>query len=98
MQGVGFQRLARCLGRDPVEHARAKEIDHDRGRDDAEGPSRDLDTMAVSADQSLGRLPDHNAREHEQQPGLHQRRHAFDLAVPVMVLLVGGLAGNRTAK
>ena len=94
MQGVRFQRLARSLGGDLVEQARAKEVDDDRGHHHPERPERRLDRVAVPAEQALQRLPDHDAGEQEQQRSLGQRRHAFDLAVAVVVLLVGGLAGN----
>ena len=77
-----------------VEQPRAEEIDHDRHDDHGEGRERRLDRVAVAAEQPLRRLPDHHARQHEQQRGLRQRRHALDLAVAVVVLLVGRLAGD----
>ena len=46
------------------------------------------------ADQALRRLEDHEGREDEQQSGLDQRRDALDLAVAVVMLLVGRLSGD----
>ena len=50
--------------------------------------------QARLAEQPMSGLPDHDAREDEQQRGLGQRHDALDLAVAVMVLLVRGLAGD----
>ena len=50
MQGVGFQRLARCLGGDAVEHACAEEIDHDGDSNHAKRPGRRVDGMTVTAE------------------------------------------------
>ena len=94
MQRIGLQRLARGFAGHAIEQAGAKEIDHHRNGDHGEGRKRRLHDMALIAQQPLGRLPDHDAGQHEQQRRLGQRRHAFDLAVAVMVLLVGGLAGD----
>ena len=94
MQRVGFQRLARRLLGDPIEQACAEEIHHDRDDDDGESPDRRLDGMTFGKQQPLERLPDDKARQHEQQAGFDQCRDAFDLAVAVMVLCVGGLAGD----
>ena len=63
-------------------------------RDHAERPDRRLDGMTAAAEQPVPRLPDHDAGEQEQQRGLRQRGDALDLAVAVVVLLVGGLAGD----
>ena len=80
--------------RHAIEQARAEEIDHDRNGDHGEGPERRFDRVAVAAEQPLCRLPDHHAGQHEQQRGLGERGDAFDLAVAVVVLLVGRLAGD----
>ena len=56
--------------------------------------SVDLDGVVRAAEQPVRGLPDHDAGEQEQQRGLGQRGNALDLAVAVVVLLVGGLAGN----
>ena len=65
MQRVGLQRLARGLGRNPIERTRACKIDRDRDDDHCECPECGLDDMAVAAGQARRRLPDHHAREHE---------------------------------
>ena len=94
MQRVGFQRLAPRLFGGARQRARAEEIDHDRHRDHAERPGiRDHHVLFVLG-QALDRFPDHHAREQEQQRRFRQRRNALDLAVAVMVFLVGRLAGN----
>ena len=57
MQRIGFERLARGLGRDAVEQAGAQIVDHDRHDDHREGPERRLDRVAAAAEQPLQRLP-----------------------------------------
>ena len=94
MQRVGFQRLALRFFGGARERARAEKIDRDRHRDHAEGPGIGDHRVLFVLDQSLDRLPDHHAREQEQQRRFGERRDAFDLAVAVMVLVVGRLAGN----
>ncbi len=82
------------FGGDAVEQAGAEEIDHDRDRDHAERPDRRLDRVMRAAEQAVAGLPDHDAGEQEQQRRLRQRGDALDLAVAVVVLLVGRLAGH----
>ena len=94
MQRIGLQRLARRFAGHAIEQAGAEEIDHDRHGDHGEGRDRRLHRMALVAEQPLCRLPDHHAGQHEQQRRLGQRRDALDLAVAVVMLLVGGLAGD----
>ena len=94
MQRVGFQRLARGLGGDAVEQARAEEIDHDRDGDHGERPDRRLDRVMRAAEQAVPGLPDHDAGQEEQQRRFRQRGDALDLAVAVVMLLVGRLAGH----
>ena len=98
MQRVGLERLARGFAGDAVEQAGAEEIDHDRDDDHGEGRERRLHHMTLVAEQPLGRLPDHHPRQQEQQSCFGQRRHAFNLAVAVVMLLVGGLAGDAHRK
>jgi hypothetical protein len=95
---IGLQRFACGLAGHAIEQPRAKEIDHDRNNDHREGRGRGLDRLAVAAPEPLRRLPDHHPRQNEQQRRFGQRRHALDLAVAVMVLLVGGLAGDADGE
>ena len=53
-----------------------------------------LDRVRLRADEPLHGFPDHHAREQEQQGGFGKRRHALHLAVAVLVVGVGRLAGN----
>ena len=85
--------LCVCFG-GARERARAEEIDRDRHRDHAERPGVRDHRMLFVLGQALDRFPDHHAGEQEQQRGFRQRRNAFDLAVAVVVFLVGRLAGN----
>ena len=95
MQRVGFQRFARSFRR---RRGRARVRGRNRPRSKTtitrERPERRVDRMAVTAEQPLQRLPDHDAGQHEQQRGLGERRDALDLAVTVVMFLVGRLAGN----
>ena len=54
--------------------------------------------MRLRADQPLRRLPDHDGREQEQQRRFGERGDALDLAVAVLMLLVGRLAGHRAPR
>ena len=94
MQRVGFERLARRRLGDATQHAGAEEIDHDRGGDDDEGRGSRFDGVAVCIDQPLHRFPNDDGGEHEQQRRLGERGHALHLAVAILVLGVGRLAGN----
>ena len=49
---------------------------------------------ALVLDQAFDRFPDHDAGQQEQQRRFGQRRDRFDLAVPVVMLFVGRLAGD----
>jgi len=94
MQRVGFERLAgRFLG-DATQCAGAKEIDHDGAGDDGKRRDGCFDGLRLCADQPPRRFPDHDDREQEQQSRFGKRGDALDLAVTVLVLLVGRLAGE----
>ena len=54
--------------------------------------------MAMRAEQALHGFPDHNPGEEEQERRLRQRRHAFNLAVAVVVLRVSRLARDAHRK
>jgi hypothetical protein len=94
VQRVGLQRLARRFARDPVEQACPEEIHHHGNDDHGERRDGGFHHVARLAEQPLAGLPDHDAAQQEQQCRLCERRHALDLAVAVMMLLVGRLAGD----
>jgi len=94
MQGVGAQRLAGVRPRHAPQHACAEEVDDNRCADDRERGDACFHRMRLHADQPLQRLPNHDRRQQEQQAGLGQGSDAFDLAVAVLMLGVGRLAGN----
>jgi hypothetical protein len=98
MQCVCCQRLARGFFGDALERAGAKEIDHDRDRNDREGVRRRLDRMSLPAEQPLHGFESHAGGEQKQQSGFGKRRHAFDLAVAVLMLGVGRLAGDAHCR
>ena len=50
--------------------------------------------MGLAAEQPLHGFESHAGGEQKQQRGFGQRRHAFDLAVAVLMLGIGRLAGN----
>ena len=94
MQRVGFERLARGLPGDAIEQ-RARARNRPRStRRSRRRPRSSPRPRALAAEQALRGLPDHEAGQDEQQPGLDQRGDALDLAVAVMMLLVGRLAGD----
>ena len=98
MEGIRFQRFARSRLGDASERTRAEKIDHDRAGDNDKGRRRRFDRMRLRADQPLRRLEDHHGREQEQQRRLGKRGDDFDLAVAVLMLGVGRLAGNAHGK
>ena len=94
MQRVGFERLAGGFLGDAAQRAGAEEIDHDGAGDDGKGRDGCFDGVRLRADQPPRRLPDHDDREQEQQRRFGKRGDALDLAVAVLVFLVGRLAGE----
>jgi hypothetical protein len=59
----------------------------------AEGGDAGIDDMRITH-QSVDGFVDDDAGEHEQQCRLDQRGNALDLAVTIVMFLVGWLAGN----
>src|SRR6185312_12623729 len=94
VQRVGLERVALRRVRDPRQRARAEKVDGDRYDDDAEGPGGGRDGVAFVFHQPLERFPDDDTGEQEQERRLGQCRDCLDLAVAVMVLLVGRPAGD----
>ncbi len=54
--------------------------------------------MLLIAKQAPGGLPDHHTGQYEQEPGLGQCGYALDLAMAVVMLLIGRLAGDAHGK
>ena len=50
------------------------------------------------AEDPADRLRHHIGSQHDQQAGLGQGRHRLHLAMPVVVLLIGGLAGGADGE
>src|SRR6266851_3175180 len=50
--------------------------------------------MTMAAEQTLTRRPRYDAGKHKQKRRFGERRYVLDLAVAVMVLLVGRLVGD----
>ena len=94
MQRVSFERLARCLFGDAMQRSRAKKVNHDRTSNDGERCRGRLDGMGLRADEPLRSFPDHDGGEQEQERRFGQRGNALDLAVPVLMLPVGGFSGK----
>ena len=93
MQRIGLKRLARGFPRHLAQYPRANEIDDNGSTDNHEGRNGRFDRMLV-AKESLDRFVNHNAREEEEKRRFRERRDAFELAMSVVVFVVGGLTGD----
>ena len=94
MQRIGLERLARGLFGDAFERARAEEIDQDGHGDNGKSVGRRLDHMGLPAEEPAARLIGDACRQNKKQGGFGERGHALDLAVAILVLGVGRLAGD----
>ena len=94
MQRIRLERLARSFFGDALQRAGAKKIDDDGDGDDGEGGQRRLDRIGLLAKEPLHGLEGDARCEQKQQSRFSERRHAFDLAVAILMLGVGRLAGN----
>ena len=93
MQRVGLQRLALGLARGAMQRPGAPEIDGDIDQQNHERNRRDRRRRRAVAQMADGL--DHDAAgQHIEQGDDAERRQALDLAVAVVMLLVGGLVGN----
>ena len=94
VDGVGFEGFARCFGGDAVELAGAGVVDGDGEEQDDEGPDGEVEGEVFAwsdAVDGFGEDPDAGA-EHED--GFDGGGEAFDLAVAVGVVGVGGAVGD----
>ena len=96
MDGVGGQRVGAGLAGDAAERARASEIDCDGDEQHGERPDRGSQVVMVvegrnHAANSLGDNPDAGG---EHDAGFDEGGERFDLAVAVVVVLIGRLVGN----
>ena len=98
MQRVGLERLARCRRGHPAERARAEEVHDDGHHDNGESGGCRLDRKGMIADQPLRGLKDDNRSEDEKNAGFSERADALDLAMAVLVLGIGRLAGDAHGK
>ena len=98
MQGIGSERFAsRRLG-DFGERQEADGIDQNRDDEHREDRPASLDRLGGMAGEPLRRLDEHAGREHQQQAGFGECCDRLDLAMAVMMLLVGGLAGPANGE
>ncbi len=94
VDGVGFEGFAIGLGGDAMECARAGEVDRDGEEQDDEGPDGELEGEVLVEDDAadgLGEDPDAGG---EHKDGFDGGGEAFDLAVAVGVVGVGGAVGD----
>ena len=94
VDGVGFEGFASGLVGDAVEFAGAGEVDGDGEEQDDEGPDGEFEGEVLAEDDAadgFGEDPDAGA-EHED--GFDGGGEAFDLAVAVGVVVVGGAVGD----
>ena len=98
MQGIGSERIAsRRLG-DSAERQEADGIDQNGDDQDREDGPAGLDRLGGMTGEPPRRLDEHADREHQQKAGFGERGDRLDLAVTVMVLLVGGLVGPANGE
>ena len=92
MQRVGAERMARRQARDMDQRPPARDVDHDRKQNRADGESADVDRGAAVADAPDGLDRDAD-RERGEKAGFRQRGHRLDLGVAEGMFGVGGLVG-----
>ena len=92
MQRVGAERMAGRQARDMGQRSPARDVDHDRQQDRADGESADVDRSAAVADAPDGLDRDAD-RERGEKAGFGQRGHRLDLGVAEWMFGVGGLVG-----
>ena len=97
MQRVGLERLAAGLPGDPLEGIPAPGVDQDGADEHGGGGPARLDGR-FARHEAAHALERDGAREQEQERRLDQRRERLDLAVPVLVLLVGRLVGGADGE
>ena len=93
MQRVGRQRLALGLVRRAMQRPGAPEIHRDIDQQHDEGDGRDRRRRRAFAQTAPG-FDQNAAGQHVEQRDDAQRRNAFELAVAVMMFLVGGPVGH----
>ena len=93
MQRVGGQRLALGVVRRAMQRAGAPEIHRDIDQQHDERDRRDGRRRRAFAQTAVG-FDQNAARQHIEQRDDAERRNAFELAVAVMMFLVGGPVGN----
>ena len=89
MQRVGRQRLASRRARRAMQRPRAPEIDRDIDRQHHEGNGRERRRRSALAQAAPGFDQD-AAGQHVEQRDDKERRQALELAVAVMMFVVGG--------
>ena len=93
MQRVGGQRLAFGVARGAMQRPRAPEIDGDIDQQHDERDRRQRRRRRAFAQAAAG-LDQDAARQHIEHRDDAERRQALDLAVAVMMFLVGRAVGN----
>ena len=93
MQGIGGQRLAPGVARGAMQRPGAPEVDGDVDQQHQKRDRRQRHRRRALAQPAVGFDQD-AARQHIEHRDHDQRRQAFELAVAVMMLRVGGAVGN----
>ena len=89
MQGVGRERFAACVAGDDVQDPPARGIDADRDGDGGEDEGRCAERCVRLEEQPPKGLEKGGDGEESQQRRFAQRRHGLDLAMAIMVVVVG---------
>ncbi|KAF0136289.1 MAG: hypothetical protein FD152_1063 [Xanthobacteraceae bacterium] len=93
VQGTRLERVASGLLGDAPHHPDAPVVDGDDADHQSGHDGRHLDGVAA-AHEAPRRLGDDDARDEEQEGRLGEGRDRFDLAVAVLVVVVGRLVGK----
>ena len=94
MQCVGGQRVAAGFLRDFVQRAPAGEIGDDRARQNCEHWPCGFDRRAFVAADPAHSLDQNAGCKRQQQDRFAEGRHCLDLAVAVVVFVIGWLSGE----
>jgi hypothetical protein len=94
VDGVRGQGVRVVLGRDAAQGAGAGEVDQDGESQDQEGPDIQGQRKVVAEEDAVDGLIDDPEGGREHEAGFNEGGEAFDLAVTVVVIFVGGAVGH----
>ena len=98
VDSIGGEGVGVGVVGDAAQGAGTEKVDHDRKRQDGEGPERDRQGEVVAEEDAMNCLVDDPDGRSQHEAGFDEGGEGFDFAMAVGVIVVGGAVGGADGE